>query len=780
VGPVKLDQHGDPLPPGAISRYGSIRLRHGPQPRGLGFSPDGKMLGSIAATEDGIRLWDPLTGKELYRLHSPATHAAFARDGSMLVVDENRCHVWIPAANSFRSLPEKTLSESVQVVAMHPDCRSFVVGMNQKIMQIDILTGKVIRELKCPAGPIPVRLIFSPDGRWLAGCGQKTGVWLWDLRTGKRVRTYPIETDFPESVFNSDGTRLAIAAEQLRIFSTDSEEMIEDYKAPEGALLNPRFSADGKWVYGITAEGNFIQIHAQTGAKKEFGMMLEVGLRPPMAVAPEGSLVAATDQDGAIRVWDPRSSKELELERLPGLFRPAFSTDGKSVSCLSADGRIHTFATETGKRTKVIDLPVDEDSPVAWSALSQRAIAVNCGDGIELEVIDVPANRTLHKILVPTNGLVPRIAFCAADRERVAAFGDGIVAVVNISTGKIVRTMEVGPCENQQPAEGAISADGRLVAVSTHPSSVWEVASGKKRYDLDAIGHFSGAVFSPDGRYLAAWEQRLGHLVVFDVRHGTPVSRFHLQILENETVAVVFSKDGKRLAAGSMEGGITVWDTLSGDVLNSLDRHDGAVSGLAFSPDGSKLASSALDGTVLIWELAGQTPGKLADLEVSGLQEAYRLLGSESADQAQRGIEFLYRRPGETVKLFAERIVVPTATPTDKLTRLIADLGSEDFPVRQAAVKELEMIGGEATPALRAIAEKSTDPEARKLADEVLTRTEAPSLKADDLRLVRMIELLENLATADARALLAKWAAGPPGHRLTREATAALEHLKAR
>src|ERR1700722_16302021 len=142
AGPPKLDQYGDSLPPGAVARYGTTRLRHGPEPLGLGFSPDGEMLGSISPSEDGIRLWDPKTGKELFRLNSPATFAAFARDGSIVVVDETRCKVWMPVANTIRDLPEKTLPENVQVIAVHPDGRTFAAGIQNKILQIDLLTGK--------------------------------------------------------------------------------------------------------------------------------------------------------------------------------------------------------------------------------------------------------------------------------------------------------------------------------------------------------------------------------------------------------------------------------------------------------------------------------------------------------------------------------------------------------------------------------------------------------------------------------------------------------------
>jgi WD40 repeat protein len=779
IGPVKLDQYGDPLPPGALTRYGSTRLRHGPEPLGLGFSHDGKMLGSISQTEDGIRLWDPATGKELYRFNSPAMLAAFARDGSLLVVDENRCRVWIPAANHIRDLPEKILPENLQVIAVHPDCRSFVAGTPQKILQINLQTGKLIRELKCPGEQIPLRLVFSSDGHWLAGSGQKTGVWLWDLHTGKRVRTYHTEFDFPEYVFNSDGTRIAIAAEQLRIYPTDSEEVIEDYKVPAGVFQNPRFSGDGKWVFGITPDGNFFQINANTGEAKDLGNSPDVTLRPPMAIAPEGAFAAATDQSGAIRIWDPKTGKGPEVDRLPLLSDPGFSPDGKTVWCLATDGRVHAFETATGKRIKVIDLPVDEDTPVSWEPAARRAIAINGGDELELQVIDVDTNRVINKINVPTNGVIPLVAFCATDRSRAAVFGMGTVAVINVTTGKLIRSLSVGKAEEMQTCRGAISPDGRLVAISTHPLSLWEVSTGKKRFDLDAVLNAAGAIFSPDGHYLAGWDA-VGNIVVFDVRLGTIVRRIQTMGADNAGMAVAFSADAKWLAAGDQDGGITVWDLATGDVLGTFDRHDGFVTGLAFSPDGTKLASTAQDGTVLVWEVTGKRPGKMSDIEVGGLDEAFRLLASSEASHAQRGMEFLYRRPLETIKLCGERIAVPTAISADKVAKVIADLDSDDFPVRQVAVKELEAFGGEVIPALRTVAEKSSNPEARKLAAEVIARHEAASLKSDDLRFFRAVELLENIGTPDARALLAKWAGGPAGHRMSNEAIAAISRLKSR
>jgi hypothetical protein len=243
-------------------------------------------------------------------------------------------------------------------------------------------------------------------------------------------------------------------------------------------------------------------------------------------------------------------------------------------------------------------------------------------------------------------------------------------------------------------------------------------------------------------------------------------------------MSVAFSGDGKRLAAGDGDGGITVWDLSTGDTLQTLDRHDGYVCGLAFSPDGTRLASASQDGTVLVWDVAGKVAGKIPETVIGGLDEAFRLLASTDAGQAQRGMEFLYRKPGEAIKLCSERISVPAATPVEKIAKLIANLDSEDFPERESAIKDLEAIGGEAIDALRNVAMKSNNPEARKLAGEVIGRYESAALKADDLRMLRIVELLENIGTPDAKGLLVRWADGPNGHRLTKEAGAALTRMK--
>jgi WD40 repeat protein len=71
---------------------------------------------------------------------------------------------------------------------------------------------------------------------------------------------------------------------------------------------------------------------------------------------------------------------------------------------------------------------------------------------------------------------------------------------------------------------------------------------------------------------------------------------------EGEANGVSLSPDGTRIASGSADGTIRIWDARSGEELAHVGGHQDRVWGVAFAPDGRRVASASWDRTVRVWD----------------------------------------------------------------------------------------------------------------------------------------------------------------------------------
>ncbi len=83
-----------------------------------------------------------------------------------------------------------------------------------------------------------------------------------------------------------------------------------------------------------------------------------------------------------------------------------------------------------------------------------------------------------------------------------------------------------------------------------------------------------------------------------------------LRILKGETsniLSVAMTSNGKKIASGSFNGSVQVWDVNSGKLLWVLDAHnETSVRGVSIAQDASTAVSGSIDGTLQVWDINKQ------------------------------------------------------------------------------------------------------------------------------------------------------------------------------
>jgi hypothetical protein len=152
-------------------------------------------------------------------------------------------------------------------------------------------------------------------------------------------------------------------------------------------------------------------------------------------------------------------------------------------------------------------------------------------------------------------------------------------------------------------------------------------------------------------------------------------------------------------------------------------------------------------------------------------------LACDDAVKALRGVQKLATAPRQTVPFLGERLKPAAPLDAQKITNWIGELESDEFAVRQHAAASLLKSDEQVVATLQKVLASSPPLETRRHLKELVAKLTSDRLTAEQLRLIRAVEALERIGTAEAREVLRTLAQGASGTLPTREAEAALNRL---
>lgn len=251
-------------------------------------------------------------------------------------------------------------TKAVTSVEIAPDNRILASGSYDTTIKLwDLQTGKLLRTLTGHSNVV-IKLAIAPDNRTLASASSDKTIKLWDMQTGKLLRTITGHSDIVRSVaFSPDGQTLASGSDDktIKIWNVNNGQLLRSFadsdRYNQGFVDYVHFSPDGQTITSGELQGLIRSWNVQTGKLQttiQDDRICAERIWWALALSPLGEKIAGVcDKQDTLKVWDTSTGKLLYTIQKNSPTAIAINPYGQLLAGVDWQGNINIWNLYSGQ-----------------------------------------------------------------------------------------------------------------------------------------------------------------------------------------------------------------------------------------------------------------------------------------------------------------------------------------------------------------------------------------------------------------------------------------------
>ncbi len=318
------------------------------------------------------------------------------------------------------SVIQKGHGDSISALAISPNGKFLVSGSEDFTLKIwNLKTGKLIRTLSEHYEPITA-VHFASQGKTVVSRGVSGKVLLWDLKTGKT---------------------------RYRLNQADKKKRLKDVSTASPPTRRNAKTAPGTILASYTWDGNILLRDLQTNKVRRIEAE-SISAQQTIAVTPDAKTLVSSTTDGQIKLWDIPTGKIQRIfpsfdnwdaiKTMQMTSTLVVSPDGRRLASGDWGGTIHIWNMQTGKLVRI--LPGHNKAISALALSGNNTILASGGSSPWIKVWNVQTAKLMHT-LKGHKGDISTLSISPDGQLIISGSKDHSIKIWKVKTGQLVRTL---------------------------------------------------------------------------------------------------------------------------------------------------------------------------------------------------------------------------------------------------------------------------------------------------------------------------------------------------